>query len=153
MQRRSSADGVPVPSVHAVADYRRWQFGPTCGSLLALAPGNGVAAFCDVVESGQRRREVSDGGKLAVRVADTQNSQHRPAADDHPVHISPGALDADVIERREALASEEVNLGEIEDQLLGDASVMVHEAAKCMAVGGVDITSDADEHAPIGQLL
>lgn len=121
--------------------------------LLALAPGEGVAAFGDVVESGQRRREVSHGGKFAVGIADAQNSQHRPADDDHPVHIAPGALDADVVQRREALASEEVDFGEVKDQLLGDAGVMVHEAAESMTVGGVDVTSDADEHAPVGQLL
>ena len=120
----------------------------------ALGPGlGGVAALRDVIESGQRGRDVFDKRQLGVRVANAQYPAHRHPADNHPVHIASGALHADVVQGREALASEEVDTGEIEDKLLGDAGVALDEAAERVAVRGVDVTPDADEYARCSQAL
>ena len=78
---------------------------------------------------------------------------HRPAADDHPVHIASGALHAGVVQGREALAAEEVHTGEIEDELFGDPGVALEEAAQPVTVRGVDVTCDGDQHARCGQVL
>ncbi len=112
-----------------------------------------MAALGDLIEPRQRGPDISDKGQFGVGIADSQDPAHRPAADNHPVHIASGALHAEVVQGREALASEEVDTGEIKDELLGDAGVALDEAPERVAVRGVDVTPDVDEHARRSQVL
>ena len=68
-----------------------------------------VAALREAVQSREPRGEVIDERQLTLGVTDRQQPPHRMAAYDHPVHIVAGAVHADVIQRRESMASEEVD--------------------------------------------
>ena len=113
----------------------------------------GVAALGDVIEPRQRGPDIADNRQLGVWIADAQNPAHRPSADNHPVHIASGALHAGVVQGSEALAPEEVDAREIEDELFGDPGVALDEAAQPVTVRGVDVTCDGDQHARCGQDL
>jgi hypothetical protein len=62
-------------------------------------------------------------------------------------------LHTDVVQRGEALAPEELDAGEVQDELLGDADVTGDETTERLTVGGVDIAVNADEHAPVGKFF
>jgi hypothetical protein len=103
-------------------------------------------ALRQAVESRESRLQVVDDRQLTVGVTDGQQSPHRVAAHDDPVHITSPAMDVDVVQRRECLASHEVNGAKVEHQLLRDPNVLFDVSPERSGIGGVDVPYDGNDH-------
>ena len=95
----------------------------------------------------QRRREVVGERQFTVGVADREQASHRVAADEDPVDVVSGAVDADVVDRRESLGAREVDGPKIEHQLARDPGVLFDEPAELASVTGVDVADHRDGQA------
>jgi len=92
-----------------------------------------------VIQTRVRGGEIVHQRQLAVRITDTHYSSHAAVADHHPVHVTARTADADVVERREALASEKFDITQINDELLRDADVALDLQSECVAVSRIDL--------------
>lgn len=112
-----------------------------------------MAELGAAIQPVERGAEVIDDRKLGLRIADAQNPVHNSVPHDHPVHVPSRTLNADVVERSEPLAAEEVDCAQIDNQLLRHARVMLDETSQSVAVGDVYVASNGDAHPRGGQVV
>ncbi|BBZ20829.1 hypothetical protein MGAD_51640 [Mycolicibacterium gadium] len=110
------------------------------GSNVLVAPSRAGQAL-------QRRREVVDERQFTVGVTDREQASHGVAADEDPVDVVAGAVDADVVDRRESLGAREVDGPKVEHQLARNPGVLFDEAAEFASVTGVDVADHRDGQA------
>jgi hypothetical protein len=70
------------------------------------------------IELGERGIDAVGNGQLAVRIADAQDPVNHRIAEDDPVDIPSRAMNADVVQGGEALATEEVDCPQVQHELL-----------------------------------
>jgi hypothetical protein len=105
-----------------------------------------------VIEAGQRGAQVVGKWKLCIRIADCHYALHDPTADEQPVHVVAGAVHADVVQGCKSLATEEVEVAQIQHELFGNTGVALDEAAKGTGIGGVELADRGDEQSRLAQV-